>query len=97
MNGDGTTPRISNGRFGPDWPGRRCLAKTRAGYQCQKPALKGKARCQLHGGRAGAPTGARNGNYRTGRYTAEAVQVAREARTRLKELVVLGRRAGIWT
>lgn len=96
MNGDGATPRILNGRFGPDWPGRRCFAKTRAGSQCQKPALKGKTRCQLHGGRAGAPTGARNGNYRTGQYTAETVQIAREARARIKELVILGKRAGIW-
>ena len=38
-------------QFGPDWPGKRCLAMTRAGTQCQKAALKGKDRCQLHGGR----------------------------------------------
>ena len=37
-------------RFGLNWPGKRCLAKTRSGSQCQKPALKGKRRCQLHGG-----------------------------------------------
>lgn len=96
MNGDCITHSISNGRFGPDWRGRRCHAKTRSGHQCQKPALKGKARCQLHGGRAGAPTGARNGNYRTGAYTAEAMRIARKARARIKELAVLGKRAGIW-
>ena len=43
-------------RFGPDWPGRRCGARTRRGTACLKPALKGKTRCQLHGGKA---TGAR--------------------------------------
>ena len=43
-------------RFGVDWPGQRCLAKTRRGTACLKPALKGKTRCQLHGGKA---TGAR--------------------------------------
>jgi hypothetical protein len=37
-------------RFGPDWPGKRCLAKTRRGTPCQKAALKGKTRCRLHGG-----------------------------------------------
>ena len=43
-------------RFGPAWPGQRCGAKTRRGTACLKPALKGKTRCQLHGGKA---TGAR--------------------------------------
>ena len=38
-------------QFGPDWPGKRCLAKTRSGSPCQKPALTGRDRCQLHGGR----------------------------------------------
>jgi hypothetical protein len=42
-------------RFGSDWPGRRCLAKTRQGGECQKPALKNKSRCQLHGGRSTGP------------------------------------------
>ena len=42
-------------RFGPDWPGQRCGAKTRAGGPCQKPALRGKNRCQLHGGRSTGP------------------------------------------
>ena len=37
-------------RFGPNWPGKRCLAKTRRGTPCQKAALKGKTRCRLHGG-----------------------------------------------
>ena len=38
-------------QFGPNWPGERCLAKTRSGSQCQKPALTGRNRCQLHGGK----------------------------------------------
>jgi hypothetical protein len=42
-------------RFGPDWPGVRCLAKTRRGTECQKPANKGRVRCQLHGGRSTGP------------------------------------------
>ena len=29
-------------RFGVDWPGRRCLAKTRRSSLCQKAALKGR-------------------------------------------------------
>jgi len=38
-------------QFGPKWPGKRCLAKTRSDSQCQKPALTGRNRCQLHGGK----------------------------------------------
>jgi hypothetical protein len=58
-----------------DQPGpRRCLARTRNGGTCQKLALKQKARCRLHGGLSpGAPKGALNGNYSSGRYTAKAI------------------------
>ena len=41
--------------FGVDWPGRRCLAKTRRSTPCQKAALKGKTRCRLHGGKSTGP------------------------------------------
>ena len=27
-------------RFGPDWPGVRCGARTKAGGKCQRPAVK---------------------------------------------------------
>ena len=51
-----------------------CLARTRSGTPCQKPAAKGKKRCRLHGGAegSGAPCGKRNGSYRLGLYTQEA-------------------------
>ena len=42
-------------RFGPDWPGQRCLAKTRQGTPCQNPAIRGRGRCKLHGGRSTGP------------------------------------------
>jgi hypothetical protein len=42
-------------RFGADWPGQRCLAKTRAGGACQNPTIKGRSRCKLHGGRSTGP------------------------------------------
>src|SRR5271169_697992 len=53
----------------------RCLARTRSGTPCQKPAAKGKKRCRLHGGAegSGAPCGERNGSYRHGLYTREAI------------------------
>ena len=42
-------------RFGPDWPGQRCLAKTRRSTPCQKAALKDRNRCRLHGGCSTGP------------------------------------------
>ena len=58
MNSVNHLPLIEVGRatrFGRDWPGKRCLAKTRRGTPCQKAALKGKARCRLHGGLSTGP------------------------------------------
>ena len=42
-------------RFGPEWLGQRCGAKTRRGTACQKPPLNGKIRCRLHGGLSTGP------------------------------------------
>ena len=38
-----------------DWPSIRCSAKTRRGTACQKPPMKGKKRCRLHGGLSPGP------------------------------------------
>ena len=42
--------------FGPNWPGQRCLAKTRRGTKCQRAAFKHNGRCAMH---CGLSTGAR--------------------------------------
>ena len=42
-------------RFGADWPGQRCGAKTRRGTHCQRPANKRNGRCRLHGGASSGP------------------------------------------
>ena len=42
-------------RFGPNWPGKRCLARTRRGSPCQNPAIRGRGRCKLHGGLSTGP------------------------------------------
>jgi hypothetical protein len=48
-------------------------AKTRSGKPCRAPAMP-NGKCRMHGGRSpGAPKGERNGNYRHGRFTDEAV------------------------
>src|SRR3979411_1942609 len=63
----------------------RCLAQTRRGTACQSPAVAGKTRCRMHGGAAGsgAPKGERNGKYRHGGFTTEAI----DERTRLASLI----------
>ncbi|WP_319802266.1 HGGxSTG domain-containing protein [Methylobacterium sp. W2] len=56
----------------------RCGAKTRRGSPCCSPAMP-NGRCRMHGGASpGAPKGSRNGMYRHGRYTAEALETRRE-------------------
>jgi hypothetical protein len=63
---------------------RRCSARTRAGTPCQCPAIRGRARCRLHGGLSlGAPSGSNNGNYVDGYFTAEAIKERGWARSLL--------------
>ena len=70
-------------RFGPDWPGLRCGAKTRKGTACQRPANKKNGRCRLHGG---ASTGPRTkegrariaeANLRHGKFTKDKLKKQR--------------------
>ena len=71
-------------RFGPTWPGQRCLAKTRRGTPCQRAAHKHVGRCALHGGLS---TGARTEEGRArlaaartthGKYTKEKRAIAKQ-------------------
>ena len=66
----------------------RCLARTRAGTPCQKAAATGKKRFRMHGGAkgSGAPRGERNGNYRHGLRTREAIAERRALRALIKGL-----------
>ena len=68
-----------------EWPGKRCLAKTRRGTLCQRPAYKHNGRCRLHGG---ASTGARTpeglqriseANIKHGRQTKDKLEAQRHA------------------
>ena len=72
-------------RFGPDWPGERCLAKTRKGTLCQRAAYKHNGRCRLHGGLS---TGARtpeglqrisDANLKHGRSTKEKIEAQKKS------------------
>ena len=66
----------------------RCGAKTRSGKPCQSPAVAGRARCRMHGGAkgSGGPSGARNGNYKHGRYTAETRATRKWIRESIREM-----------
>ena len=84
-------------RFGADWPGQRCGAKTRRGTACQRPANKQNGRCRLHGGRSAGPKSAEGrakiaaANLRHGEFTQakiakrkEDAKVAKGLRDRLR-------------
>jgi hypothetical protein len=58
----------------------RCGAKTRKGTPCEAPAIRGKARCRMHGGRSpGRP-------QIHGRYAKANVEKRREWRRLLRDL-----------
>jgi hypothetical protein len=58
---------------------RRCSARSkRSGKQCRGPAVRGRRVCRMHGAGGGAPAGKRNGNYRNGGYTKEAIFLMRD-------------------
>jgi hypothetical protein len=69
--------RLRNLRAAP-----RCGARTRAGSACQCPALRGRKRCRLHGGKSpGAPRGNKNGAFKHGDYSAAAEEERRWLRS----------------
>ena len=69
----------------------RCGAKTRGGRSCQCPALRGRKRCRLHGGLSpGAPRGSKNGNFKNGDWTAEAIEERRWLRSLVRAFAQKG-------
>jgi hypothetical protein len=52
------------------------------------PMVKGRKRCRMHGGAqgSGAPSDERNGNYRHGLYTTEAIAERKAIRARLRSI-----------
>src|SRR5262249_61730059 len=56
------------------------------GSPCDCPAIRGRSRCRLHGGLSpGAPRGSRNGNFRDGYWTRDAIEERRWLRSLVKE------------
>ena len=67
----------------------RCTATSkRTGKPCRAPAVRGWAVCRFHGAGGGGPKGERNGMYKEGLYTKEAV----ESRRRLQVLLSQSRK-----
>jgi hypothetical protein len=70
----------------------RCGAKNRRGQPCACPAMRGKRRCRLHGGRstgARTPEGReriRQANTKHGFYSAEMLALRREARQVIRQM-----------
>jgi hypothetical protein len=55
-----------------------CQARTRTGELCQCKPIIGRSRCRLHGGLSpGAPRGPKNGNFKNGDWTIEAIEERR--------------------
>ena len=88
-------------RFGPHWPGKRCLAKTRRATLCQKPAMRGRGRCQLHGGRSTGPRTAEGrarviaANTKHGRRSKAYIEKGKAIRKELKQIILECQRAGL--
>ena len=77
-------------RFGADWLGRRCGARTRSGAACRKAAMTGRARCRNHGGCAtGALTEA--GRARIAAAQIKHGRLTKEKRAEARQRVQLGR------
>jgi hypothetical protein len=56
----------------------RCSARSkRTGERCQAPAVTGWSVCRFHGTGGGGSKARRNGNYKHGLFTKEAVQMRR--------------------
>ena len=66
----------------------RCGARNRAGRPCRQAAVRGRARCRMHGGAkgSGGPRGERNGNFTHGLWTREKVEARRTIRARVREV-----------
>ena len=58
----------------------RCLAMTRKGTACQSPAVKGKLRCRMHGGKSPGPPKGNSNAWKHGGRSAKTMQAVRYLR-----------------
>jgi hypothetical protein len=68
----------------------RCGARTRSGAPCRCPAMP-NGKCRLHGGASpGAPPGPRNGRFKDGFWTREAVEERRWVKSLVRSFGKVG-------
>lgn len=74
----------------------RCGAETRAGHTCKQAAVRGRVRCRMHRGASGSggPRGARNGNFRHGVRTQEAVSLCKAVGAQIQAIKAALKAAG---
>ena len=77
-------------RFGKEWPGARCGAKTRKGSPCQRPARLPVGRCRVHGGASCGPRTA-EGRARIAAAQATHGRLTKEKRAEAKRRAQVGR------
>jgi hypothetical protein len=77
-------------RFGPEWSGQRCGARTKAGTPCQRPAVKKTGRCTRHGGKSTGPR-TEEGRARIAAAQLRHGRLTKEARAEAKRRAQLGR------
>jgi hypothetical protein len=77
-------------RFGANWSGDRCGARTKAGTPCQRPAVKKTGRCTRHGGRSTGPR-TEAGRVRIAAAQTKHGRLTRAAREAAKRRAQIGR------
>ena len=88
-------------RFGANWPGQRCLAKTRQGKACKNPAMKNRTRCKLHGGKSTGPRTPEGkarvaaAHTKHGRRSKAHMEKVRQINADLRRVIQQGKQAGI--
>ena len=77
-------------RFGPNWSGHRCGARTKAGTACQRPAVKKTGRCTRHGGKSTGPR-TQEGLVRIAAAQTKHGRLTKEKRAEAKRNAAVGR------
>ncbi len=77
-------------RFGPDWQGTRCGARTKGGDPCQRPAVARTGRCPNHGGKSTGPR-TKEGVARIVAAKTKHGRLTKEARAEAKARAKVGR------
>ena len=78
-----------------------CFAKTRSGKKCQKPPVKGKTRCRLHGGLSTGPRTAEGkariaeAHWKHGRRSKQFVEMRAKIWKELREIEARMRADGL--